>query len=327
MTARFDPKGSPAHVPGFLVGHANLEKTPSGVSVVLCPDGAVGGVSIMGSAAGTRQMDGLKPGHMVRQVHGLVFTGGSSFGLRAADGVQAHLEAMGVGLDVGTARIPIVPAAVIFDLALSQGNGRPDAELGLAACRAASSGPMARGSVGCGAGATIGKLFGIGQATKGGLGGASVTVGDLKAGAMVVVNAFGDVVDDCGRIIAGARTAPEGNDFAGTSQWFLAGNRREAFSQVSNTTLAVITTNAKLDKDQACKVAAMAHHGLVRTIDPVHTTFDGDLVCVLAGGDAPADVNGLGMIAARLLEMAVYDAVWSASGAGGLPSASDIESS
>ncbi len=321
---QIDLTGSPASVPGFSVGHAQLQDAPCGLSVVLCPQGAVGGVAVAGSAAGTRQMDGLRPGHVVERVHGLLFTGGSSFGLAAAGGVQTFLEEQGAGLEAGPVRIPIVPAAVIFDLALTQGRGRPGPELGLAACRAAGADPMPRGSVGCGAGATVGKLFGLEQACRGGLGGAALRVGELRMGAMVVVNCFGDVLDERGRIMAGARRSAESLELVDTAGYFLQGGRRRAFSSVSNTTLAVVTTNARLDKAAACKVAELAHHGMVRAIRPVHTMFDGDLVCLLAQGEVDADLNGLGMMAALLVRLAIYDAVHSATALTGLPAAAEL---
>ncbi len=220
-------RGSPAEVAGFLVGHAQDQSGPTGCSVVLYPEGAVGGVHLAGSAPGTRQMDGLKPWHMVPLVHGVMFTGGSSFGLAAADGAVACLEGQGIGLDMGVSKIPILPTAVIFDLPITGGKTRPGPDMGRAACQAATSGAMARGNVGAGCGATIGKLHGLAQATKGGLGGASLSLGELQMGVMAVVNAFGDVVDESGRIIAGARTAPEASDFADTEAWFLAGNTRQ----------------------------------------------------------------------------------------------------
>ncbi len=320
------PAGSPASVPGFAVGHAQLPELPCGVSVVLCPQGAVGGVDVRGSAAGTRQMDALHPGHVVERVHGLCLAGGSSFGLAAAQGVQAFLEEAGAGFPAGAYCIPIVPAAVIFDLGLTGGRGRPDPELGRAACRAAGPDPMARGSVGAGAGATVGKLFGLARAMKGGVGGAAARVGELRVGALAVVNAFGDIRDEGDHLIAGARAAPDSGELMDTAAWFLAGGRREGFAAAppQNTTLAVVACNAGLTKPQACKVAALAHHGLVKAIEPVHTTMDGDLVICLAAGQVAADVNGLGVMAARLVRLAILDAVRAAAGLPGLPAARDL---
>jgi L-aminopeptidase/D-esterase-like protein len=319
-----DLHGSPASVPGFEVGHASLEGRHSGVSVVLCPPGTVAGVEIMGSAPATRQMDGLSPGFWDGEVHAVCLTGGSSFGLDAAGGVVAWLEEQGRGLKLGEFILPKVPSAVIFDLPISEGQGRPDADLGRAACEAASSDLIVRGSVGAGSGATVGKLFGLSQAMKGGLGGSSITVGELIVGALAVVNAFGDIKDESGGLIAGARTAPDSLELADTAAWFMAGGQRTAFQPPDNTTLGVIATNAKLNKNTACKVAAMAHHGLVRAICPVHTTFDGDLVFTLASGPVEADINGLGIIAARALQLAIYDAIHSAQGLPGLPAASNL---
>lgn len=321
----FDPTGSPAEVPGFTVGHAHHPEMPTGLSVVLCPEDTVGGLDVGGSAAGTRQTNGLDPDHLVDRVNAVLFTGGSAFGLDAAGGVLAYLEQRGRGAPVGPTVVPIVPTAVIFDLPLTGGKGRPDAAMAATACAAASDGPMARGCVGAGRGATVGKLFGVPQATKGGLGGASCRVGDLRLGAMVVVNAFGDIIDEDDRIIAGARTSPETHELVNTEQWFTTGQKRPEIKQVTNTTLAVVTTNAKLDKSQAHKVAALAGHGMVRTINPVNTTYDGDMVFVLSCGDIDADINGLGVIAARLVRMAILDAVRSASPLGGLPAASDLQ--
>jgi L-aminopeptidase/D-esterase-like protein len=316
--------GSPASVSGFTVGHAQVEDAPCGLSVVLCPEETVGAIHVAGSAAGTRQTDGLRSGHLVDRVNAVLLTGGSAFGLDAAGGVVSYLSERGVGVPVGPCTVPIVPTAVIFDLAITQGKGRPDGALARLACEQAADGPMARGNVGAGAGATIGKLFGLEQACKGGLGGASLRVGDLELGAMAVVNAFGDIIDEAGRIIAGARKSPESREFINTASWFLAGNHRQAPQTFNNTTLVVVTCNAKLDKKQAQKVAALAQHGLVRAIEPVHTTFDGDMVFVLGCGSQEVDVNGLGIMAAHLVRRAILDAVRAAQPLAGLPAACDL---
>ncbi len=323
-TASWHEHGSPAQVAGFLVGHAQDPAGRTGCTVVLCPPGTMGGMEARGSAAGTRQTDGLLPGHMVEEIQAVLLTGGSAFGLDAAGGVQAFLEDRGQGVQAGDFRVPVVPTAVIFDLPLSQGQGRPDKAMGLAACQAANAGPMPRGNVGAGSGATVGKLQGLPAACKGGLGGASFSLGSLRMGALAVVNAFGDVLDEAGRIIAGARRQAQSHEFADTAAWFLAGNQRRAFLPSSNTTLAVVATNARLDKVQACKVAALAHHGLVRHIRPVHTVFDGDLIFVLASGQVEADLTGLGLMAAEVVGRAVLDGVRSAHSLPGLPAARDL---
>lgn len=322
--AHWDSAGSPADVDGFVVGHAQDEAGPTGCTVVLCPGGAVGGVSVAGAAPGTRGMDGLYPGRLVREVHGVVFTGGSAFGLGAVDGVLAHLMGQGVGAAVGQARIPIVPGAVIFDLALNQGRVTPGAAMARQACQDAAAGPMARGNVGAGCGASVGKLHGIECATKGGLGGASLRVGDLSVGVLAVVNAFGDIRDSQGRVMAGARTAPDADTLTGATRWLLAGGQRPPSQPAQNTTLVLVATNARLDKAGACQAAFLAHHGLVRSIDPVHTLMDGDLSVVLASGQVEADVNGLGVMAARLAEMAVRDAVAAATPLAGLPCSAQL---
>jgi len=323
---KIDLKGSPASVQGFSVGHARLEGHRSGVSVVLCPPGTVAGVDVRGSAPATRQLDGLGPGFWDGEVHAVCFTGGSSFGLDAAGGVVSWLEEQGLGLKLAGLTLPKVPTAVIFDLPLTNGQGRPGPELGRAACQAAGRGEMERGSVGAGSGATVGKLFGLAQAMKGGVGGASLSAGKLKVGALAVVNAFGDIVDAQGRIVAGARQAPDSLALADTAAWFMAGGRREAFHPAGNTTLGVVATNAALDKNSACKVASLAHHGLVRAIRPVHTTFDGDLIFTLASGPVEADLNGVGIMAAHAMQLAVYDAVFAAQGLPDLPAAQNLES-
>ncbi len=321
----FRGQGSVADVPGFRVGHAQDPELPTGCTVVLCPPGTVGGLEVRGAAPATRQCDGLHPGAPPSQVHAVLFTGGSSFGLDAAGGVQSFLEERGVGLAAGPVRLPKVPTAVIFDLPLTGGRGRPGPELARAACAAAGAGVMARGNRGAGAGATVGKLYGLERACKGGVGGASLELGDLQVGALAVVNAFGDVRDERGRILAGARSGPGEGGFLDTAAWFLRGNHRPPFEVPTNTTLGLVALNARLDKAGACRVAALAHHGLVRALDPVHTIFDGDLVLVLASGEVEADITGLGIMAGRLLEMAIRDGVRSARSLPGLPAARDLE--
>ena len=319
-----DMQGSPADVPGFLVGHAQDERGPTGCTVVLCPEGAVGGVAIGGWAAGTRGMDGLGPGHVVRTVQGVLFTGGSSFGLAASDGVLRWLVERGLGNQSGPYRLPSLPAAVIFDLGLTGGRVIPGPEMGRQACENASAGSMARGNVGAGCGASIGKLFGPSRACKGGLGGASLRVGDLRLGALAVVNAFGDVIDHEGRIIAGARLAPDSAGFVDAARHFMAGGAYQPVAPPQNTTLVAIAANARLDKTAAGKVAAVAQSGLARCIDPVHSEVDGDLVCVLARGEVEADPIGLGVMAGRLAQLAVWDATLAARALPGLPAAVDL---
>jgi L-aminopeptidase/D-esterase-like protein len=307
--------GALTDVGGISVGHHTLAGRPTGCTVVLCPDGATAGVDVRGGAPGTRETDLLRPDNLVEQVHAVLLTGGSAFGLAAAGGVMQWLEERGHGLRVGSACVPIVPAAVLFDLWLEGSPLRPDAASGYAACAAATREPAAQGSVGAGAGATVGKLFGIERAMKGGIGSASLTVGAVTVAALVAVNATGDVIDPAsGRVLAGTR----GND----------GQPRSAVAAICNgelparavagmaTTIGVIATDAVLTKAQANKLATMAHDGLARTIHPVHTMADGDTLFALATGSSgrPGEMTVLGVMAAEVTARAVLNAVRHATG-------------
>jgi len=299
-------------VKGISVGHTTLAEAATGCTVILCPEGAVAGVDVRGSAPGTRETDLLHPVNTVQMVHAILLTGGSAFGLAAADGVMRWLEERRIGFDVGVAVVPIVPAAVLFDLMIGRADVRPTAADGYAACDAATTDPVARGSVGAGTGATVGKLFGPAFAAKTGIGSAARTIhGGITVAALVALNAFGDVVDPAnGTIIAGARRPDGSPGFADTMAHLhgdLAGTML-AFGQ--NTTLAVVATNAALTKSAATKMAQMAHDGLARTIRPIHTMLDGDTIFALGTGkaDASADVSVLGAVAAAVLADAVLDA-------------------
>lgn len=312
-------------IPGIRVGHGTDEVGCTGCTVILCPEGTIGGADIRGSAAGTREMDALSPMHLVPHVHGLLLAGGSAFGLDAAGGVMRYLEEQGVGFDVQVTRVPIVPAAILFDLRLGDAFARPDAAMAYAACRQATAGPVPEGSVGAGTGATVGKLFGFARATKSGLGSAAMSLsGGLKVGALVVVNAFGDVRDPTtGALVAGAREAPESGVFSDTAAAMRRGVVPRGYKP-ENTTLAVVATNARLTKVEATKTAQMAQHGLVRTISPVHTTLDGDLVISLATGEVEAETNSVGVAAADAVAEAVLRAVKTATSLGGLPAWTDL---
>jgi L-aminopeptidase/D-esterase-like protein len=312
-------------VEGFLVGHGHDFKMVTGCTVILCPPGTVGSADIRGSAAGTRQMDALTGLHIVEEVQGICIAGGSAFGLDAAGGVMEYLEERGQGFDVAVTRVPIVPTAVIYDLSVGDCRGRPDKALGYAACQAAQDRSQGDGSVGAGVGATVGKLFGVQQATKGGLG-TSFLEGPqgLQVGALAVVNAFGDVVDPgAGTILAGARKAPDSREFADTNRMIREGFVRRRFSEF-NTTIGVITTNAILNREMAQKVAQMGHNALARCIRPVHTLFDGDVVFVLATRKVTTDVHIVGVLGEAALEAAIMSAVKSAHGLGVLPSYQDL---
>jgi L-aminopeptidase/D-esterase-like protein len=307
-------------IPGIRVGHGTDKVGCTGCTVILCPEGTVGGVDIRGSAAGTREMDALSPMHLVPSVHAVLLAGGSAFGLDAVGGVMRYLEERGVGFDVQVTRVPIVPAAILFDLRVGDAAARPDARMAYAACQQATAGPFPEGCVGAGTGATVGKLFGISQAMKSGLGSAALEMpGGVKVAALAAVNAFGDVRDPAtGTLLAGARKAPESLRFANTAASLRDGVRPLGY-QTENTTLAVVATNARLTKLQATKLAQTAQHGLVRAICPVHTTLDGDLVISLATGDVEAEPNALGLAAAEVVAEAIVRAVKAAISLGGLP--------
>jgi L-aminopeptidase/D-esterase-like protein len=322
-------------VPGILAGHAQDEEALTGCTVVLCTEGAVGGVDQRGGAPGTRETDAMHPMHLVTQVHAIVLAGGSAFGLDAASGVVRYLEEQKVGFEVGAARVPIVPAAILFDLGIGSASVRPDAAMGYQACLNASEEPPAQGNVGAGCGATVGKILGMGQAMKSGIGNASLSIGSgVVLGALVAVNAFGDIIDPAGGgIIAGARPFQQGplhigatGAFADTLQVMktLVGRTILGFSTREHTVIGVVATNARLTKEQANKVAQMAQDGLARTVRPAHTMLDGDTIFCIATGKRKADVNIVGAFAAEVFAQAILNAVRSAQPAAGLPSISSL---
>lgn len=278
--------GHIARVQGIQVGHFTDPRRPTGCSVVLCPQGAVGGVDVRGAAPGTRETDLLDPSHLVQQVHGITLSGGSAWGLDAASGTVRWLEEQGAGLDIGVGRIPLVPAAVLFDVMLGDMRIRPDAAAGYAACQAASHERPAEGSVGAGAGAVVGKIFGHARAMKGGIGTASFTVDGVTVGALVACNALGDVYHPhTGQLLAGARTA-DGQQLLGARDALLRGEAPSAILAGSNTTLGVVATDAQITKPQAQRLATVAHDGLARAINPVHTMSDGDTLFALGTGQS-----------------------------------------
>jgi L-aminopeptidase/D-esterase-like protein len=317
--------GTITDVPGLKVGHHTLATRPTGCTVVLCEAGAVCSVDVRGGAPGTRDTELLRPENTVQHVHAVVLTGGSAFGLAAADGVMRWLDERGHGLQVGPARVPIVPAAVLFDLWVGDASIRPDAASGYAACEAASSNAPATGSVGAGAGAAVGKLYGIGRAMKGGIGSSCVRVGAFTVGAIVAVNAVGDVLDEHGGVLAGARRE-DGSGFMETSRALLQGQGPARLIPGSATTIGVVATDATLTKAQAAKLASLAHHGLSRAVDPV-TPHDGDTLFALATGRAGpvGDIGGLGVAAAEAVARAIRQAVRAATGVAGLPGLADTQ--
>ena len=332
------PSASPALFPGAITQVRGLEvgqftdpRRPTGCSVVIARTGAVGGVDVRGAAPGTRETDLLDPANLVGVVHAVLLTGGSAWGLDAAGGVMRWLEEEGVGLYVGSAPgqvVPIVPAAVLFDLHVGDARIRPDAAAGYAACQAAGD-EIAQGNAGAGAGATVGKLFGMPYAMKGGIGTASVTVDGVTVGALIAVNALGDVVDPAaGTPIAGARTE-DGQQLRGSVVAALAGDKPLALLAGANTTIGVVATDAPLTKAQCQRLAGAGHDGLARAIRPVHTMSDGDTLFALSTGMAGAlDFNVLCTMAGEAVARACVNAVQSAQGVTtdtlALPSASDL---
>ncbi len=322
-----EPAGGLTDVEGLRVGHFTDTRRPTGCTVVLAEKGAVCGVDVRGGAPGTRETDLLDPVNTVRAVHAIVLSGGSAFGLDSATGVMRYLEEKGIGFPVGAARVPIVPAAILFDLGLGDWTIRPDANAGYAAARAAAGGPVGEGCVGAGAGASAGKLHGLARAMKTGIGSASLRLpGGGVVAALVAANPFGDVVDPAsGRPIAGLRKA-DGKTLRGTVEAMLAGERAQRPQPRENTAIGVVATNVALEKSEATRVAQMAHAGLARAIRPVHTPWDGDTLFALSTGGVTLDEATLvvGTAAAEVVARAAVRAALSAVGLPGLPSASDL---
>lgn len=312
-------------VPGIKIGHYTDKEAATGCTVILCEDGAVAGVDVRGAAPGTRETDPLRPMSLVGQAHAILLSGGSAFGLDAAGGVMRYLEERGFGFDTGVAKVPIVPAAILFDLRIGSSKVRPGPDEGYKACLDASSGPVAEGCVGAGTGATVGKALGPERMTKSGLGTSSQRLGNVTIGAIVAVNAFGDVLDPgTGRTIAGPRDMEKGG-FLDTLE--VMKEFKESLSTLpTNTTIGVIATDASLDNAQANKIAQMAHDGLARVIRPIHTMVDGDAIFTLATGKAAAeDITTLGAIAADVIAAAVIRAVTQAESLAGIPAARDVQ--
>jgi L-aminopeptidase/D-esterase-like protein len=332
MRTRSSPvpaSGTITDVPGIEVGNAQDDVALTGCTVVLCRRGAVAGVDVRGSAPGTRETDLLDPINLVQRVHAVMLAGGSAFGLDAAGGVMRFLEERKIGFETGVARVPIVPAAILFDLNLGDGHVRPDAAMGYRACQAASRARPTEGNAGAGTGASVGKLFGPAFAMKAGLGTASLRVGGVVVGALVAVNCFGDVIDPgSGAILAGLRSGTAKRGRAGSNPYFadtpsmMGTPRGRAVLQratETNTLIGVVATDAALTKAQATKVAQMAHDGLARAVRPAHTMLDGDTIFALSTGNQRADVTSVGAFAAEVITHAILRAVRLATPAGGLP--------
>ena len=317
-------------VRGIEVGHAQNEEALTGCTVILCRKGAVAGVDVRGGAPGTRETDLLNPVNLVEKVHAIVLAGGSAYGLDAASGVMRYLEEKKIGFNTGVARVPIVPSAILYDLNLGRADLRPDPAMGALAAASAGSTPPAEGNVGAGTGASVGKMFGTTLAMKSGLGTASMDIGGgVVVGAIVVVNAWGDVIDPkSGEIIVGLRSGKigplrigKGNQFADTLAVMKTPTGRGILGLATrgNTVIGAVATNARLTKAQATKVAQMAQDGLARTIRPAHTIQDGDVIFALSTGTKKADVSIIGAFAAEVMAQAIVRAVKMAKSSGGLP--------
>ena len=321
-------------VPGVKVGHAQDESGLTGVTVILPPKGAIGGVDQRGGAPGTRETDALRPMHLVDQINAVVLAGGSAFGLAAADGVMKYLGEKGIGVNTGVKHVPIVASAIIFDLAIGSADAYPNSDMGYQACVNASSEPFLQGNIGGGMGATVGKLFGMKQAMKSGLGTASIALnGNLVVSAIMIVNAFGDVFSKDDHIIAGTRSFTIAGKRIGVEEPFadtlktmnsFVGKNILNIAMRQNTVIGTVVTNAKLTHDEVNKVAQMAHNGIARSISPAHTMLDGDTIFSVATQQKSADVNLIGAYSALMVKEAILNAVMAAEPLNGLPSAKSL---
>jgi L-aminopeptidase/D-esterase-like protein len=312
-------------VPGVRVGHASDPVGLTGVTVVLCDRPAVAGVELRGGANDVVGLDYLSPHHLVGTVDGVVLGGGSRFGEEAIYGVMRHLERRGVGFSVGVTVVPHVPGAFLFDLGVGDARARPTRDMGEQAAAAAAGGPVAEGNVGAGTGATVGKLYGIARATRGGLGTASARQGDVVVGALVAVNAVGDVRDpETGALLAGTRDRSDGRRFVDSAAALRGGLALPRFGGLTNTTIGVVATNARLAKPDAARLAALGMLGFARALSPPHTTLDGDTLFALSVGDVAADLTRLGLLAADAVGRAIARAVRAATSLPTLPASRDL---
>ena len=319
--------GRELRLEGIRIGHAEDREALTGVTVILCPEGLLAAAEVRGTATGTRQFDSLVLAHHVAsRAHAVVLAGGSGFGLSAADPVVAWLAERGHGFQTGIRPVPLVPTAILFDLALGDSSASPSDDLVRTALQTAAPGPVACGSVGAGTGATVGKANGLDCGMKGGFGFAALEVpGGPKVAAAVAVNAFGDVRDPAtGLVVAGCRTAPDSHELLGADRVLAHLPPGGTHPWEGNTTLAVVMTDARLDKAALIKVCQMSYGGLHRTLMPALSLFDGDLVLTMTTGSVPAHVNQIGMLAERAVEAAILTAVREADGFGLLPAVRDL---
>jgi L-aminopeptidase/D-esterase-like protein len=312
-------------IEGFQVGHAQDLEAATGCTVILCPEGATAGVDVRGGAPGTRETDLLNPVNLVQKIHAVLLAGGSAFGLDAAGGVMQYLDERGIGFDAQGIRVPLVCGAVLFDLPIGDPKVRPDRDMGYQACLNAGSGGSSQGNVGAGTGATVGKMCGMARAMKSGLGSFALQAGDLKIGAIVAVNALGDVLDpETGERLAGLLTE-DLKGLADTEEALVESYAEKMDFSGGNTTIGVVATNASLTKPEAAKVASMAQNGFARALRPAHTLFDGDTVFAMATGQVQADATVVGLLAARVVERSIVAAVKSARSLCGLKCRADLK--
>lgn len=310
-------------VEGLKVGHEQSVEGMTGCSIVICEEGATGGVDVRGSAPGTRETDLFKSEKMVDRVHGIVLSGGSAFGLEAASGVMKYLEEENIGLDVGVTKVPIVASAVIFDLNIGNHKIRPDLEMGFLAAKNANIDENRQGNIGCGMGATVGKILGPGNAMKSGLGSATVKIGDLVVSAMVAVNSFGDIYDFMDNKQMAGVYDYENNKLLNTIDIMKNSGKKLSFKP-TNTTIGIIGTNAILTKSEANKISEMAHNGFARSINPIHTMMDGDTIFTMGTNKIKSDVNLIGTIAAEVMSKAISNGIYFAERSHGLKAYKDI---
>lgn len=311
-------------IDGIKVGNAEDLEAATGCTVIICEEGATAGVDVRGGSPGTRETDLLNPQNLVDKVHAVMLSGGSAFGLDAASGAMAYLEERNIGFDVQVTKVPIVCSAVLFDLVVGDYSVRPDFNMGYRACENANNQKCPSGNIGAGTGATIGKVLGLERAMKGGLGSCAFQIGDLQVGSIVAVNCLGDVMNpETGEILAGLLDE-DGKTLIGTENILIENydDKKNIFS--GNTTIGVVATNGIFTKAETNKLASMSHNGYARSIRPAHTIFDGDTIFTMATGKVEADINVVGLLAARAMERAVVDAIKSADSIYGLKAYGDL---
>lgn len=311
-------------IKNIKIGAAENFEGGTGCTVIICENGAPVGLDVRGGGPASRESELLKPTAAADSVHAVLLSGGSAFGLDAAGGVMKYLEERGVGFDVGITKVPLVCESCLFDLTVGDKDIRPDKEMGYAACVNAEAGNYRDGSVGAGVGATVGKLYGMDYCMKSGIGSYAVQTGELQVGAIVAVNALGDIFDHkTGKKIAGLLNE-EKNGFRSTTDEMLKNYSVKENKFVGNTTIGIVITNARLNKTELNKIASMTHNGYARSIDPVHTSADGDSIYAMSVGEVSADMDMVGTLAARVMAEAIVKAVKSAESMYGYKSAKDL---